>query len=1066
MNNLFLSLFRSLFFSLFLCSLNISWGQSLDIYQDIGIRNLSPAKTGGRVVDIAIDPNNKNIRYVAVASGNVWKTVNAGTTWQPIFDNYGSFSIGVVEVDPNDSNIIWVGTGENNSQRSVSMGDGVYKSIDGGKSFQNMGLKTSEHIGKIVIHPQNSDIVYVAAQGPLWADGGERGLYRTKDGGKTWVRILHVSEKTGISDIIMNPDNPEILLTSSYQRRRHVGKLVAGGPDGGIWKSTNGGTTWFKLSKGLPKGDIGRIGLAFSPIDPDITYALIAGDETGKGFYRSSDQGETWQKMNDYMVIDAQYYMELFPDPHKLDRVYVVDVRIHVTEDGGKTFGLLPENRKHVDSHEIIFDKDDPAYIMVGCDGGIYETWDRGKTWRFTDNIPISQFYRVGIDNAEPFYHVYGGTQDNNTIGGPSRTVKSNGISNADWYFTLGGDGFQARIDPEDPNTVYCMSQYAGIVRFDKKTGEKIDIQPQPRPGEPPLRWHWDSPLIISPHNSKRLYFAANKLFRSDDRGNTWEEISGDLSRQLDRNKMKVMDRVWGIDAIFKNVWTSPYGTIVSLDESPVQEGLIYAGTDDGLIQVTENGGSKWQKYDRFSGVPENSYLADIFASRHDAHTVFAVFNNHKEGDFKPYFFKSTNKGKSWTSISSNLPENAFGWSIVQDHVNKDLLFAGTEYGLFYSQDGGKSWVKFKKGIPTIAIRDVEIQARENDLVAASFGRGFYIIDDYSPLRVNKISSDSYLFPVKDALQFIPVNPEGRALGHEFFTSPNPAYGAVFTYYLKSSTETLKQKRKKEEKERIEKSQPVYYPDWDDFTAENRESKPQMLFTIFDEEGNFIKRISGPATKGLHRIAWDLRYGTNGGYGIGPLVAPGHYQVKIGMIVNGEWKDLEQQQSFAVKSLAPLPDKEINEKQRVAFHLEVMNTGKEIKVFNETLQKAIKELASIERKIISSTSDGKDLLKLANTIHHKLRDFDLELNGNSLITANMELIPPTISGRVNRIMYTFWNTRSEPTQTQRQSLADAQMSFASLKSGYNALLNGELKRLVTGLKKEGIPFSTAWGDGF
>jgi len=1034
--------------------------QQLDpsVYQGLAFRNLCPARTGGRVTDVAIDPHNRSIRYVAVASGNLWKTVNAGTTWQPIFDRYGSFSIGTVVIDPHDSNVIWVGTGENNSQRSVSMGDGVYKSTDAGKSFQNMGLKRSEHIGKIVVDPRDPQVVYVAAQGPLWADGGDRGLYKTTDGGQHWQRVLHVSEQTGISDVVLDPRNPDVLYATAYQRRRHVGMLVAGGPEGGIYKSTDAGKSWRKLSTGLPKGDIGRIGIAISPMDSRVLYAIIAGDETGKGFYRSENRGERWQKMNDYMVVDAQYYMELFPDPHQFDKVYVVDVRIHVTEDGGKTFELLPENRKHVDSHEIEFDPRDPNYLLVGCDGGIYESWDKGTTWRLTDNLPITQFYRVGIDNAEPFYNVYGGTQDNSTLGGPSRTTYRRGIRNADWTYLLGGDGFQVRVDPQDPNIVYCMYQYAGIVRYDKRTGEKIDIQPQPAKDEPPLRWHWDAPLIISPHKAERLYFAANKLFRSDDRGNSWQAISGDLSRQLDRNRMPVMGRVWGIDAIFKNVWTSPLSTIVSLDESPLQEGLLYVGTDDGLIQVSEDGGQHWRKEERFPGVPAGTYVADLHASRHDPNVVFAVFNNHKNGDYQPYLLKSSDRGRSWTSISGKLAAPEFGWTLVQDPQKADLLFVGTEYGIHFSLDGGQNWNKFQQGLPTIAIRDLEIQARESDLVAASFGRGFYILDNYDPLRhisSQALAQPALLFPVKAPWLYQETNPDGGAVGHAFFTSPNPTYGAVFTCWLKEGRQTRKQERQAAEKKKVAAGEPVYYPSWDEYLAEHREAPPKLVFTISDSSGRVVRRLQAAASKGSQRVAWDLRYPEvhhNGGVNPGPYALPGTYTLRLDLVEDGVWEPLGQEQQFRVKALHASRDQA--RQQALSFYHQLMHLRAGIARVNELLQTATKEMQAIKAATLAVAGQGSDFYEEAHRIEQQLLDLEIMLNGNRLITQKMELIPPSISSRANRIATNWWNTTAGPTATQAESYAVAAAEFEALLKQFNELIAARIEPLQAQLEQQ------------
>lgn len=1011
------------------------------IFKGIKMRNLTPAKTGGRIVDVAIHPKNQSIRLVATASGGVWKTVNAGTTWKPVFDDQGAFSIGTITFDPNDPTIAWVGSGENNAQRSVSKGDGIYKSTDGGNTWINMGLKSSEHIGKIVIHPTNSDIVYVAAQGSVWKDGGDRGLYKTMNGGKTWERVLHISETTGISDVNMDPRDPDILIATAYQRRRHFGILVAGGPEGGAFKSIDGGKTWNPLKGGFPQGELGRIGVARSPQKPDVLYAIVAGTESTKGIYRSENNGENWKKMNDYMVIDAQYYMEIFPDPAQFDKIYVVDVFTKVSEDGGKTLNPLNHRGIHVDNHEIEFDPNNPDYLMMAGDGGIYESWDMGQHWRFTDNMPITQFYRVGIDNDTPFYHVYGGTQDNTTLGGPSQTTNRVGIRNSDWYRTLGGDGFQTRVDPEDPNILYSQYQYAGIVRYDRKSGERIDIQPQPKAGEPPYQWNWDSPLLLSAHDSKTLYFAANKVFKSNDRGNSWKEISGDLSRQIDRNKMEVMGRVWGIDAIFKNVWTSPYGTIVAMTESPVKQGLLFAGTDDGLIQVTENDGQSWRKVDGIPGVPELAYLSDLFASPHDENTVFAVFNYHKYGDYKPYFYRSDDKGNTWKNISSNLPVDEWGWTIYQDHLAPDLLFAGTEYGLHFSLDGGVQWIQLKSGIPTIAIRDIELQQRENDLVAASFGRGFYLLDDYSFLREisnNILDQEAHLFEVSDALSYIQSNPDGGALGNTFFSSPNPEFGAVFTHYLKSPPMTLQQNRKKEEQQLVNDKRAVPYPDWNEFTKEKREIKPQLVFLITDEGGNQVASIQSNVRKGIARTNWNLRYaGTNGTDG--PLVPPGTYQVQMGQVVNGEWRVLGERRLFEVKSLnhTSLPSTDIVAQKE--FELKVIDFARAINRADGLVEVNVKALEKANKEVIDKAAPI-ELVETIEDIRQALLDLEIALKGNNLITQNMELIPPPINSRINRIRWENWSSTSDPTGTQIESYQIADQEFNEWKNTYNALI--------------------------
>ncbi|MFN9603103.1 MAG: WD40/YVTN/BNR-like repeat-containing protein, partial [Planctomycetota bacterium] len=692
-------------------------------------RGIGPAFMSGRIGDIAVDPENRSTWYVAASSGGVWKTTNAGVTFTPIFDNYPSFSIGCVTVSPHDRHTVWVGTGENNSQRSVAYGDGVYKSTDGGQSFVKVGLDNSEHIGMIAVHPEEPNTVFVAAQGPLWKDGGDRGLYKTTNGGKSWTKVLDISPMTGVNEVHIDPENPDIMYATSYQRRRHEWVLIDGGPESAIYKSTDGGTTWRKANRGLPGGDLGRIGLDISPINSEVVFAIVEAAEGKGGFYRSKNRGETWERVGSYVSAGPQYYNEIVCCPHNIDRIYALDTYLMVSEDGGKTFVPAGEEDKHVDNHALIIDPEDPNHLIVGCDGGIYETWDRCKTYDYKENLPITQFYRVAVSDDKPFYFVYGGTQDNATQGGPSRTNNDHGIRNSDWFVTVFGDGFEPAVDPTDPDTIYSQWQYGGLVRYNRKTGERVDIKPQESKEGPPLRWNWDSPLLISPHNPKRLYYASQILFRSDDRGDNWTAISPDLSRQIDRNQLKVMGRVWGVDAVAKNTSTSLYGNIVSLDESPRVAGLLYVGTDEGLVQISEDGGTSWRKVDQFGtlDIPEFGYINDIEADLHDDNTVYVAVQNHKRGDFKPYILKSSDRGRSWSEITGNLPVRGSVYTLKQDHVNPKLLFCGTEFGVFFTLDGGEKWIAIKSGLPTISVRDMEIQRRENDLVLATFGRGFYI---------------------------------------------------------------------------------------------------------------------------------------------------------------------------------------------------------------------------------------------------------------------------------------------------------------------------------------------------
>ncbi len=709
---------------------------------DIPLRSIGPALTSGRVSDFAVQPGHPEIQYVATAGGGLWKTVNRGTTWTPIFEDENSSSIGVVALDPKNPNIVWVGSGENNSQRSVGYGDGVYKSLDGGKNWTNMGLKNSGHISMIRFHPDNSDIIWVAAQGPLWNSGGDRGLYRTDDGGKTWTKILDIDPDTGVNEFVVNPDDPDVIVASTYQRRRHVWTLIDGGPGGGIHKTTDGGKTWRKIESELPEGDMGRIGLAAAPSEPNVIYAIIEADAKERGVYRSTDFGETWEKRSNHITSSPQYYNELYVDPSDPDRIYSIDTYTSVSEDGGKTWRQLSYKYKHVDDHAVWIDPDNTEHLYIGGDGGVFETWDRGETWRHVRNLPATQFYRVTPDNDAPFYNVCGGTQDNHSLCGPSRTRFTDGITNADWWIAQSGDGFKPQIDPTDANVVYAQSQNGGLGRFDRITGERLSITPRPGSGENNYKWNWSSPLIISPHNSSRLYYAAERLFRSDDRGESWQAVSGDLTRQIDRNALEVMGRVWSVDAVAKNASTSMYGSIVALDESPLVEGLLYVGTDDGLIQVSEDGGQNWRKTDSFGDVPNMSLVEDIIASQVDRDVAYAVFDNHKRGDFKPYVLRTSDRGRTWHMISSGLPTRGSAHTIAEDDVDPNLLFVGTEFGLFFTNDGAATWHELTS-LPTVAVRDLEIQRREDDLVVGTFGRGIYILDDYSPLRSSSLNSEA-----------------------------------------------------------------------------------------------------------------------------------------------------------------------------------------------------------------------------------------------------------------------------------------------------------------------------------
>jgi photosystem II stability/assembly factor-like uncharacterized protein len=1053
---------------------------SAGTFTGLSLRGIGPALTSGRIVDIAVDPKNPDTWYVASAAGGVWKTTNHGVSFNPIFDGQGSYSIGCVTLDPNDPLVVWVGSGENNSQRSVSYGDGVYKSIDGGRTWTNVGLKKSEHIGKIVVDPRDSNVVYVAAQGPLWSSGGDRGLYKTTDGGKTWKAVLTVSENTGVTDVVMDPRNPDILLAASYQRRRHVWTLIDGGPESALYKSRDGGATWSKLTAGLPKEEMGRIGLAVAPSRPDTIYATIEAARGEGGLFRSTDGGANWEKRSGKVASSPQYYQELFPHPTDPETFYMVDVFVQVTNDGGKTFRNAGEKNKHVDNHVVWIDPQNPDHLLVGCDGGLYESYDRAASWDFKANLPVTQFYRVDVDNSKPFYYVYGGTQDNFSLGGPSRTTNTHGIANADWFVTVDGDGFKTVVDPVDPNIVYAEAQYGALARFDRKSGETIDIQPQPGLGEPALRFNWDSPVIISPHSHTRLYFAAQKLFRSDDRGNSWKAVSPDLTRQIDRNKLAVMGRVWNVDAVAKNASTSLYGNIVSLAESPVKEGLLYVGTDDGLVQVSEDGGANWRKIDRFPGVPENTYVSRLEASPVDADTVFAGFDNHSMGDFKPYLLKSTDRGRTWNSIAGNLPQNGNVWSLVQDHVNPDLLFVGTEYGLYFSIDGGKKWIQLKGGLPINAVRDLVIQKRENDLVVATFGRGFYILDDYSPLRSIKpeaLDKDFVAFPVKQAPMYIqnaPFGLTGKSFqGESHYLAPNPPFGAVFTYYLKEDLKSRKEQRIEVEKEVEKEGGNPPYPNWNDLKAEEREKEPVILVTVQDAEGNVVRRGTGPVSAGLHRVTWDLRYPSLAPASLadpdgdnpfdqapqGPMAVPGKYTVTFAKRVEGKVTPLGEPQTFTAEplGLASLPAED--RPAVLAFQEKTARLQRAVFGADKLVSETLERLNYIQRALLNTPKADQKMNDQVEALETRLQDIDEKLNGNSVIRGHNEADPPAITERVNQVVGGHWSSTSAPTQTHQENYRLAAQAFAPVLAELRRLVEVDLKNLENQLEAAGAPWT-------
>jgi photosystem II stability/assembly factor-like uncharacterized protein len=1011
------------------------------VFSGLSFRSIGPAWASGRISDFAVNPKNHSELYVGVGAGNIWKTTNNGTTWTPIFDKYGAYAIGCLKMDPDNPAVVWAGTGENTHQRQLGYGDGVYKTEDGGATWKNMGLKESRQIGMIAIDPRNTDVVYVACEGSIWGPGGDRGLFKTTDGGITWTKILGISENTGINNVLLDPRNPDILYATSEQRRRHVFTKIGGGPESAVYKSKDAGKTWNKIMTGLPSVDIGGMGIAISPVNPDVLYLIMEAAGESSGFYRTVNRGASWEKMSSY-ASSGQYYNEIYCDPKNIDKVYSTETVSKVSTDAGKTWTAIGNNQRHVDDHALWIDPDNTSHLYIGGDGGIYESFDEGKNYIFKSNLPVSQFYRVSTDNAFPFYNVYGGTQDNNSMGGPSRNINRDGVVNADWKITVGGDGFWVAIDPGNENIVFTESQYGNAALWDKKSEESVSIRPVPRKGEKTYRWYWDTPVIISPHQKERIYMAANKVFRSDNRGSSWEVISDDLTRNEDRNQFKVMGKYWSVDAVAKDVSTSLWGLIVSLAESKVKKDLIYAGTDDGVIAVTEDGGKNWTRITTFPGVPEYTYVSDILPDKFDENMVYATFNNMLNDDFKPYILKSADKGKTWTAITNKLPLNGTIHTIQQDNVNRDLLFAGSEFSFFFSIDGGNEWVELKSGLPTIAVRDIAIQERENDIIIGTFGRGIYILDDYTPIRNFKKEmqeKEGFIFPVKDAKMYVQSNGFDNQ-GSTYFKSPNPEFGATFTYYIKDVPKTAKALRQEKEKALFEKGEPIPQPTIADLDMEAKEVKPYLIFTISDESNNVVRRLYKAASKGANRITWNMTYesispvttskfdpvGATGGRrgGNGLQAMPGNYKVSMALCSKGETKDLGEPVPFICKPLGLATFTAADQKSKYVWIDDASDFSRKIYGSVSYTGELVNKVNAVMQALQQTPAAPADMMKEAQRINKELDEINFTLNGPEA-KASQEELPPMelpLLQRLNEMASAAYGTSGDISTIGKEQL--------------------------------------------
>ena len=984
-------------------------------------RCIGPANMGGRIDDFAVVGTNPRLIYVGTASGGLWKTGNNGVTWEPVFDDQSTSTIGDVTVSPSHPDIVWVGTGEPNNRQSSSWGDGVYKSEDGGRTWKHMGLRDSHHIGRIVIHPGNPDIVYVAALGHLWGSNKERGLYRTTDGGKTWINTKFIDEKTGFVDVAIDPENPSTLYAAAYQRQRTAYGFSGGGPGSGLYKTTDGGETWVRLTSGLPEGPTGRIGIDVYRSKPNIVYAII--ENKNGGVFRSEDKGLTWNKMSSTNP-RPMYYSQIRVDPNNDQRIWVLGAAMYFSEDGGKTFRTDHVQRIHGDHHAMWINPADSGHMIVGSDGGIHFSYDRGQTWDFVNTIPLGQFYEVGFDRRKPYY-VYGGLQDNGSWGGPSATWTRIGITNDEWVRIGGGDGFYTQVDPTDHNTIYAESQDGNVFRFDLRSGESKSIRPQPEQEGERYRFNWNSPILISPHKPQKIFYGGNKLFISRDRGDNWEATI-DLTSQTDRDKLPIMGVAPDASTLSRHDGVSFYGTITTISESPLKEGVLYVGTDDGLVQVSRDDGKTWKNVTPLPpAVPKNTYVSRVETSHHAEGRAFVAFDGHRSDDFKPYVFLTDDFGETWKNISANLPAGG-SLSVVREHQrNPDLLFAGTERGAYLSLDRGLRWTSIKSNLPLVPVDDIAINSRENDLIFGTHGRSIWILDDITPLeqlKADVLAAGSYLFDIRPAIIFNPYYHKGD-LGHKFFTASNPPYGALISYYLKEKV------------------------------------KEDAKIIILDAEGKTVRELKGAKEAGIHRINWDLRYappadagaGTMGRFAasLGPYVLPGEYRVKL--VAAGA----ETAKALKVEGD---PRIDVSLSERKAQHDALMRLYKLTPLLSQaqraldTLRKQFREAEGTLKEVPGAPAMLTEALKSALK---EVEDIRKELVGDP--SAGFMGMMSTVRGRLLFVGRSISGYTGAPSERQLKEIAVNEEKLMALVERINKIIDEAIPRLNKLMNENNIP---------
>jgi photosystem II stability/assembly factor-like uncharacterized protein len=1045
-----------------------------DKLKNLEFRELGPATMGGRIDDFAVVESNPNIVYVGVASGGVWKTTNNGTTWEPVFDKESVSTIGDIAIAPSDPSIVWVGTGEPNNRQSSSWGDGVYKSLDGGKTWKKMGLEATRHIGRMVVHPKNPEVAYVAALGHLWGPNPERGVYKTTDGGKTWSQVLKINDDTGVSDIAMDPESPDTLYAAAYERRRTPYGFNGGGPDSAIYKTTDGAVTWRKLTKGLPYengGETGRIGLDIYRKDPNIVYALVQHEKGG--IYRSEDKGETWKKMSDTNPRPS-YYSQVRIDPNNDLRIWTLGASMFYSEDGGKTFSTQRVQKIHGDFHAMWIDPADSNHMITGSDGGIHWSYDAGKTWDFINTLAIGQFYEVSLSNEKP-YHICGGLQDNGSWCGPVQTLARDGIANEDWQVIHGGDGFYAAIDNVEPWIVYTESQDGYIDRRDLRTEQQRSIKPEAKAGEPPhYRFQWNSPVAISAHDHNTIYYGGNYLFKSTDRGDNWTRLGGDLTTSVDRNKLPVFGKAPDKSTLSRHDGVQEYPTITTLSESPLTPNVLWVGTDDGNLQLTRDGGKTWKNVAaRVPGVPKGTYVSRVVASKTGEGAALVTFDGHRGDDYNIYIFATNDYGENWKAIRNGIPDSAGSVHVVREHPrNTNLLFAGTEFGLWVSWDRGANWTALRNNFPTVPVDDIEIQARENDLVLATHGRSIWVFDDLTPIEkmdVSLTASPLTFFPPRAATAWHLRNRRWSA-GQKMFMAKNPPYGTILNYYLKEAVPPEAPKKEKDDKDN--KDAAAEKPKED--AAAKKEGKVKISVT--DKDGKAVREFDGPGVAGVNRTNWDLRWNAPAeptpeqqeaiaaGYGFGPLgpfVEPGEYTITI------KAGDKEASQKVIVEEdirvVISVADRAARREAINQLYAMAKTTDKDRRTIEgiQTALKAAREQWKKDAGKPNTTKIPDDIVKTADELQKKVdtvaEKYVRERQGLGNAGPPFEWKPDPLPNQVQDLLADLDGFVAAPSGRQKEKLAELTPLVSDASALVKTAAEEDLPALNKKMNDAGIP---------